>query len=461
MEDLIFASVTDLAQAIRTKDVSSLEVVKAYLARIEAVNPSLNAVVQLASETALKEAGEADKAVASRDIKGPLHGVPMTIKDSFDTAGVISTWGTPGRAGYIPQRDATVVARLKAAGAILLGKTNTPEFTLSFETDNPIYGRTNNPYNLERTCGGSSGGAAAIVSTGGSPFDIGTDTGGSIRLPAHFCGIAGIKPTSGRVPRTGHAVPPGSLLDAFTQVGPMARYVADLALLLPLIAGPDGRDTFIAPVPLHDPKAVDLTDLRGTFHTDNGLRTPIPEIVEAVQSSVTALETAGMIFEEKRPPGIEETLDLFSRLFSGWDGGAWTGLMLERAGTPPDQTSLLRSGPDSAARGDEIVRLIDRWDRFRARMLAFMSDYDLIIAPVNAYPAIPHGSLGDRFDGFSYTLSYNLTGWPGAVVRVGAAENGLPIGVQIVAKPWREDVALAVAQQLEESLGGWQSPQSL
>jgi len=200
MENLIYASATELARAIRAKDVSSEEVVTAYLARISDINPRLNAIVQLTADMTLEQARKADDVLAQGESTGPLHGVPMTIKDSFDTAGVTTTWGTPGRAGYVPDRDATVVARLKEAGAILLGKSNTSEFTLTHETDNPVYGRTNNPYNLDRTPGGSSGGSAAIVASGGSPFDIGSDTGGSIRNPAHFCGLAGIKPTSGRVP---------------------------------------------------------------------------------------------------------------------------------------------------------------------------------------------------------------------------------------------------------------------
>ena len=230
MDSLIYASATALAAAIRARKLSSLEVVQACLRRIEEVNPQLNAVVQLAAHTAQEQARKADAALARGEIGGPLHGVPITVKDSFDTAGMVSTWGTPGRAGYVPAQDATAVARLKAAGAIVLGKTNTPEFTYSYETDNPVYGLTHNPYDLEYSPGGSSGGAAAIVACGGSPLDVGSDTGGSIRLPAHFCGIAGIKPTSGRVPRTGHAIAFGGLLDAFTQVGPLARYVEDLAL---------------------------------------------------------------------------------------------------------------------------------------------------------------------------------------------------------------------------------------
>ncbi|MEM7343096.1 MAG: amidase [Chloroflexota bacterium] len=457
MEELIFASVRELTQAIRAKQVSSVEVVKAYLDRIKALNPKLNAVVQLTADAALKQAGEADQLLAREGTTGPLHGIPMTIKDSFDTAGVVSTWGTPGRINYIPDQDAPVVARLKAAGAILIGKTNTPEFTLSYETDNPIYGRTNNPYDLERTSGGSSGGAAAIVSAGGSPFDIGTDTGGSIRLPSHFCGVTGIKPTSGRVPRTGHAVSPGGVLDSLTHVGPIARYVEDLRLLLPLIVGPDGRDPFIAPVSLDDPADVVLKGLRGAFHTDNGKRTPISEIAEAVRLAAKTLAASGISFTEKRPSGIGETLELFTQLMQ-WDGGAWRRLLLERAGTALNQTSLRNVTAETSATPDDLTRLIDRWDQFRMRMLAFISKYDVIIAPVNAYQAIPHGTHGDWIDGFSYTMTYNLTGWPAAVVRVGTTQEGLPIGVQVISKPWREDIVLAAAQHLETALGGWQKP---
>ena len=199
-EPIYYSSVRALAQAIRNREVSSEEVVQACLDRIDRVNGALNAVVQIQHEAAVARAREADAALARGENWGALHGVPMTIKDSLDTAGVISTGGTKGREAFVPDRDATVVSRVRGAGAILLGKTNTPEFTLSFETSNLVYGLTNNPFDLERSPGGSSGGAAAIIAAGGSPFDIGSDYGGSIRLPSHFCGIAGIKPSAGRVP---------------------------------------------------------------------------------------------------------------------------------------------------------------------------------------------------------------------------------------------------------------------
>jgi amidase len=457
MDEIIFASARSLRDRIRDREVSSREVVDAYLSRIEAVNPKLNAVVALRAEAARREADAADRALARAEVAGPLHGLPITIKDSFDTAGLVSTWGTPGRAKRVPTEDATAVARLRAAGAILLGKTNTPELTLSFHTRNPIYGATRNPYDLERSPGGSSGGAAANLAAGGSPLDLGSDTGGSIRLPAHFCGVAGLRPTSGRVPRTGHAVGPGGPIEALTQVGPMARFVEDLKLALPILAGPDGRDPAIAPVPLRDPEAVDLRGLRVAFHTENGIRAPTAEIAGAVRAAVKVLADAGASVEEARLPGIEESLVLLAGLLR-YDGGAWGRLLLERAGTSVDESSIemLRLGGEPSY--DEQARLFERWDRFRERMLVFMEPYDAVVSPPNALPATRPGDEGTELAAFSYTMTHNLTGWPGAVVRAATSSEGLPIGVQFVAKPWREDVALAIAAHVEATLGGWRRP---
>jgi amidase len=461
MNELLSSSASALAQAMRSKKVTVKEVVEAHLQRLAEVNPALNAVVQLAGERALEEARRADQALLKGEKVGPLHGVPMTIKDSLDTAGVISTGATTGRTTFVPRQDATVVARLRAAGAILLGKTNTPELTLAGETDNLVYGRTNNPYDLSRTPGGSSGGAGAIIAAGGSPFDIGSDTGGSIRLPAHFCGIAGIKPTSGRVPRTGHVVPFGlGAVDALTQNGPMARYVADLALILPIIAGVDGIDPAIVPMPLEDPQHVNLQSLRVAVHTDNGVKTPTPEIIAAVQRAAQALAEAGLRVTEDRPAVLPRTFEL-SRDLSGGDGRAWVRRLLDKAGTTDIHPWLRRrmdeSQPLSVA---EYTAMLEDVDRFRSDMLVFMQQYDVILCPVCAFPAPPHGTTfeAEMWKGFSYTGTYNITGWPGAVVRAGTSPEGLPIGVQVVARPWREDVALAVAQHLETALGGWQPP---
>ncbi len=461
MEELTTASAGDLAGAIRSKEVSSAEVVAAHLARIDAVNPSLNAVVQLCAERARSEARRADEAVARGEELGPLHGVPITIKDSIDTAGVVTTAGTLGLAGFVPDRDATVVARLRGAGAILLGKTNTPEMTLAFETDNLVYGRTNNPYDLARSPGGSSGGAAAIVAAGGSPLDIGSDTGGSIRLPAHWCGIAGLKPTSGRVPRTGHRLPPGGADDALTQLGPMGRFVGDLALTLPIIAGVDWRDPAIVPMPLGNPGAVDLASLRVAFHVDNGIAAPTAETAGVVREAARVLGEAGATVVEARPPGIEETYELLNAVW-GADGGVGVETLLRAVGTSEAHwlttQSLELMRPYAAATAADFAAVLRRWDAFRSELLGFLEGYELIVCPAHASPALPHGAALDADPAFAYTETYNLTGWPAAVVRGGTSSEGLPIGVQLVARPWREDVALAAAQRVETALGGWTPP---
>ena len=462
VENPLFASAVDLASAIRAREISSEEVVRACLRRIEEVNSRINAVVLLRAEASLTEAREADQALARGDLKGPLHGVPMTLKDSLDTAGIVSTGGTLGRAAFVPAEDATVVARLKAAGAILLGKTNTPEFTLSFETDNMVYGRTNNPYDLTRTSGGSSGGAAAIVAAGGAPFDIGSDTGGSIRLPSHFCGTAGIKPTSGRVPRTGHIISYGGIHDGLTQLGPIARYVRDLGVILQIISGPDGRDPSIVPMPLGAADRVWLPELRVAWHTDNGLFSPTDEIAGVVRQAAAALADRGLQVEEAVPPPVPALKGRLDEI-DNWiaDGGAWVRRLLHKAGTEKHH-HLLDASLDEKQEvsSPELTRRLEMIDEFRSQMLSFMENYDVMVCPVNALTAIPHGTSrqADVAPAFTYTWIYNIVGWPGAVVRAGTSSEGLPIGVQILARSWREDVALAVAGYLESVMGGYQRP---
>ncbi|NIR58121.1 MAG: amidase [Gammaproteobacteria bacterium] len=453
-DELAFMSVSRAARAIRRRTVSSRELVEACLARIEAVNPWLNAVVVRDADAARRAAERADVALARGAPSGPLHGVPMTIKDSLDTAGMVTTYGLAERADTVPARDATAVARARAAGAILVGKTNTPPLTFSFETSNPVYGVTNNPYAIERSPGGSSGGSAAIVAAGGVPFDIGSDTGGSVRQPCHFCGVAGIRPTSGRVPRTGNAVPPGGLLDRLTQIGPIARSVEDLGLILSVLAGPDGRDPAIAPARLRAPASVEPRRLRAAFYTDNGVRAPAPAIADAVGAAAEALAAEGVAVEERRPPGVEEAYRLFIDLFN-WDGGAWRRLLRARALS----REVASSEPSARVPAADVVSLIDRWDRLERGMLEFVQAYDVLLAPVNASPALPHGTANERLEDFSYTMTYSLTGWPAAVVRAAATAEGLPVGVQVIARPWREDVALAAAGVIERRLGGWRAPE--
>lgn len=438
--------------------MSSREAVEASLARIAQVNPALNAVVVLDATRARAAADAADAAVARGDAMGPLHGVPITVKDSFDTAGLVTTWGTPGRRAFVPAEDATAVARLRAAGAIVLGKTNTPEFTLGFESVNPVYGRTSNPYDPARTCGGSSGGAAAIVAAGGVSLEIGSDTGGSIRLPAHFCGIAGIRPTPGRVSRAGHAIGPATATESLTTIGPLARRVEDLSLALGVLAGPDGRDPFLAPVPLGDPASVSMRGLRVAWFLDNGFVAPDAPVAAAVEDAVRVLTDAGARVTQQRPAGVDRTEPLFAQVIL-LDAGAGIRRLLGAAGTDPSESSLAGFAAAPAMAIDERLRVVAEWDRLRADLLGWSRDWDLVVCPVNAHAALPHGTADAHMRSFSYTMTWNLAGWPGAVVRAGTSPEGLPLGVQLVAPPWREEVALAAAAAIERALGGWQAPQ--
>lgn len=461
MTEIIYSSATHLANAIRSKKLSSVEVTEACLKRIDEVNPAINAVVYSLADSARQHAREADAALARGESKGPLHGVPFTIKDAWEVAGVPSTGGTLGRKDYRPAQDATVVARLKAAGGIPVGMTNLPEFSMAFESDNLVHGRTNNPYDLSRTPGGSGGGGSAIIAAGGSPLEPGADMGGSIRLPSHFAGIAGIKPTTGLVPLTGYFPPGFGIAGMFGTAGPMARYVEDLVYTLPIFAGPDGIDPHIVPVPLRDPRAVAIKGLRIALHTDNGIMPADTATAQVVRNAAKALADAGAIVEEARPAGVERCMQLFMGILFG-DGGEGLRGLLQMCGTTKAH-SLIEAGLGVAVArtGAEISGLLFQLDIYRSTMLNWFRSYDLILCPTNALPALPHGTSmqPDTLPAFSYTIAFNATGWPGAVVRCGTSPEGLPIGVQAVAHPWRDDVALAVAQHLETALGGYQRPQ--
>jgi amidase len=462
-EAIISASAGELAEAIRTKRMSSQEIVAAHLDRIAAVNPKLNAVVQVTADAARKDAAEADAALARGEIKGPLHGVPVTIKDTLETAGVICTGGTKGRANYVPKADATAVARMRAAGAVILGKTNVPELAGALETDNLVYGRTNNPYDLARTPGGSSGGESAIIAACGSPLGLGTDAGGSIRGPAHFCGLAAIKPTSGRVPRTGQFPRPMGARNWVFHVSLIARRVDDLALALPIIAGPDFRDYTIVDMPLRDMRAVKLPGLKLAFFDDDGAASPTPEIAAAVRACAKAFSDAGVKVGEKRPPDAEKAATVYWDMSRG-DGGAGTRAFLKSIGTdeisPLFETSLTKRAAPAFPTITGALGAFTQWDAYRNKMLEFIEGYDALLSPVAPYVAPLHGTTfdDDKLRGAGYMQMHNLTGWPSATVRVGTSPEGLPINVQVAARPWREDVALAMARHLEDAFGGWKMP---
>jgi len=453
MNELLVISAAKMAELIRTKQVSSEQLVRVHLDRIAEVNPKINAVVHIRAEGALAEARERDAELSKGISRGPFHGVPMTVKDSLVTAGIVTTSGTLGRANHVPDRDAGTVALMRKAGAVILGKTNVPELCLAFESDNLIFGRTNNPHDLTRTSGGSSGGEAAIIASGGSPIGLGSDAGGSVRLPAHFCGIAAIKPTSGRLPKTGHYLPPGGIADRLWQVGPMARFVEDLVLALPVLAQSDGIDASVIPMPVKDPAEVRLNDLRIAFYTDNGVSAPTAETVHTVNQAARALLDAGCTVEESIPDGIGVSSKMWCDLIAP-DGGAGLRDLLASIGTTtfhPLLRQFLAIAEARAMTTTQLLGLIGEWDALRTRMLPFLGKYHAIVCPAAASAAIPHGTSYDQLDIFTYTIAYNFAGWPAVVVPFGKSEAGLPIGVQVVSHPWREDVALAVAQYLEKT----------
>jgi len=460
-----------MAEQIRGKKLSPVELTEGHLARIDELNPKINALVHVDSEGALRQAQAAETAVARGQRLGPLHGVPISIKSSINVAGFRCEAGTKLRAGYIAQRDAPLVTRLRECGAIILGVTNTPELLMAWETDNLLYGRTNNPWNLSRTAGGSSGGEAAAIASGCSAGGVGSDGGGSIRVPAHFCGICGLKPTPGRIPATGHypqSVGPFALLGV---VGPMARTVGDLKLMFEAMQGPDIGDPSAAPVHLRWPSPAELKKIRIGYFEDDGRIPVTPETRLAVHQAAEALSRAGFTVEPFRPDGLEKARQLWWKFF-GVAGGMLLGPMTR--GHEADLSPILKQFNSwvAAEAPHTAETLLDSWiDRDLVRMQIFeqMENFPVLLCPVASIPAFHHGERSWQLEGktvkylaaWSYCEWFNLLGMPAAVVPIARSSEGLPIGVQIVARPWEEEIVLSLAQVLDEVSGGFQIPPSI
>jgi Asp-tRNA(Asn)/Glu-tRNA(Gln) amidotransferase A subunit family amidase len=468
MRELNFLSAVSMAEKIRRKDLSPVELIDAHLSRIEELNPSLNAFVQVDAAGARKQAQAAEAAVERREELGPLHGVPLSIKSSIEVAGMRCESGSKARAGIVAAQDAPLVSRLRQAGAIILGLTNTPEMLMAWETDNLLYGRTNNPWDLSRTPGGSSGGEAAAIAAGMSAGGVGSDGGGSIRVPAHFSGICGLKPTPGRIPATGHFPVSAGPFALVGVVGPLARTVGDLKVLFEVMQGPDDGDPSAAPVPVRWPEADKLKQIRIGYFEDDG-RTPVtPETRAAVRTAAEALQHAGFQTEPFRPDGLEFTRQLWWKIF-GVAGGMMLRPMTQKSGA--DISPLLRqfSSWTAAEPSHTGESLLDTWlqrDAVRAKILRQMREHSILLCPAAAIPAFRHGERSWQIDGqtiryldaWSYTEWFNLLGFPAVVVPVGKSPEGLPIGVQIVGRPWEEETVLAVAAELEAKAGGWRQP---
>jgi amidase len=462
MDEILRVSATRQARLVRQRTVSAAELVQAHLEQIATVNPRIHAVIEVYDRQAMSAARAADERLARGEDGGPLCGVPFSIKDSIEVAGAQCTAGTLGRRdAAAATEDSTLVARLREAGAIPIARTNLPDLLFAFESDNLVYGATNNPYDTARTSGGSSGGEAALIASCGSPLGLGSDAAGSVRLPAAFCGIAAIKPTSGRLPRTGHFPPAGGWIEALWQIGPMARYVEDLCTVMPLLTGGDGRDATVVDMPLQDATRVEFAKLRVAFYTDNDFAAADEEVAGVVRGAARALSGEVAVLEEDRPACLGQAYDLEMKLI-GADGG--DGLREYLRGLGSTQVHPLLSGwldklePYRTSVAGFAAYWAE-WDAYRAAMRAFLGRYDVLVCPVYTHAALPHGAstLDQNFRGFSHTMAYNVAGWPAAVVRCGTSADGLPIGVQVVAAPWREDLALAVAARLEREFGGWKS----
>jgi amidase len=489
---LTFLTATELANMIRERRVSSQKVLEAHLNQIAALNPSLNAIVTLDEEGARKKAQEADEALSQGIVWGPLHGVPVTIKDVFETKGLRTTSSFKPLASYVPKQDATVVARLRAAGAIILGKTNAPELAGDEQTNSPLFGRTNNPWDLERTPGGSSGGSAAAIASGMSPLDIGSDIGGSVRNPAHFCGVFSLKPSDYRVPFTGHIPPPpGSkgrgLLRYFLTPGPLARSVDDLRLALSIIAGPDETEWEIPPVPLEPSPKKDLRQLRIAW--SDGFGIPVSaEIRAALASLASDLTKQGCHVERVNPQEFDfgQALQVYGILKEAAYTVRSTPLHLPRfvwrvisemiPASNPTARGLLR-GAGTNLQG--YAGALSQRDVFIAKMEAFLSEWDAWLCPVAALSAYPHLLTRNpieqlratvEVDGQKmpyilatsvYTGLFNLTGNPVVVLPLARTKEGLPIGVQVVGKRWEDMALLSTAEQLSHVTGGFQAPPNL
>lgn len=505
--DITERSAIALAASIAQGELSAIEAVEASIARIEAVNPTLNAVVVKRYDEARAEARAADERRARGEPMGPLHGVPITVKECFDVTGTPATYGLPSRAQTLAAADDRYIQRLRAAGAIIVGKTNVSQLLLYIEADNPLYGRTNNPWNLERTPGGSSGGQAAIIAAGASPLGLATDIGGSIRVPAAFCGVAGIKPTAGRTPdETSFGVPLGQRAIA-SQVGPLARSVDDVALALEIINGGHAPQVE-PPMPLGDPATVDVSKLRVAYYTDDGMLPVAQSVRRATIEAAGLLAARGAQVTEWRPPEMERASDIFFGALSA-DGGAGAKTFLGKNPRDPRIAQLvaltgaprwllavaggaLRAlGQRSQARllrnfGYHATlhywRLVEAQAAYQRRFAQALDDdpggpFDVIICPAAALPAIRHGDSRDLVTMGAYATLYNALGYPAGIVPVSTvrpgeeqprkagrdatqraarrAEEGsagLPLAAQVVARPWREHVALAAMRAIEETV---------
>jgi len=454
MANIIDDSATALAQKIKSKELSCVEVAKAFIDRITLVNPALNAIHQFEPERILQDAKKRDQDIAHGKALGKLHGVPVSMKNHCQVKGFHCDFGSYLFYGEKSNTNATIMQRLLDEGAILLGITNVPEMLAAYESDNLIYGKTNNPYDLTRTPGGSSGGEAALIAAGGSVLGVGSDAGGSIRQPAHVSGIAGHKPTQYCIPNAG-LIPYDNLglLSQILTFGPMARYVEDLELGLGILAGPDGLDPYCVPSQFTGTHNKPISELTIGYYGE------LPDVVldadikATINDVATTLKTLCKSVEQIEPFDHSKCYRmLWETLF--FDGDAAQTVKSFIASHPDTKIGPFQHAVKRMERCEyntaELRQRILEIDKFRRDILQATSRYDILICPVTATTAPLHGSTYDRFEDNIYCWPYNITGWPVTVIHCGMSKDHLPIGIQIVAKPWQDHLALNLAKILQE-----------
>jgi len=474
-----YLSATELLRAMARGDLTSSALLAQQLQRIEALNPRLNAIVTLDAERARARAAQADAARAAGQSWGPLHGLPMTIKDSYETAGLRTTSGAPPLAAHVPLHDAVAVARLRGAGAIIVGKSNLPTFAMDVQSFNPVFGSTNNPWDLARSPGGSSGGAAAALAAGLTPLELGSDIGGSIRNPAHYCGVYGHKPSYGLVPMQGHIPgPPGTLQDTDIGVGgPMARCAEDLALMLDVLAGPGAADAVAWRLQLAPPRHTALQHFRVAAWLDDPACAVDVEVLQRLQATVAALRAAGVQVDETARPahGFGEALRVFrSLLYAAVSPGLPQEMFrhfVQIAEQQPGHANFDYAAA-STQRHRDWLHVNEVRERQRLNWADFFTRHDVLLCPVSPTAAIPHdhglppgerritinGQPRSYWDQVDWAGLIGATLLPATVAPAGRSTSGLPVGVQIVG-PFLEDrTTIEFARLLAGVNGGFVAP---
>jgi len=464
MDSIYFADIAEVAGKIRTKEISPREIIDAHLERIEKLQPKLNAFVHVDAEGARLQAQAAEASVLRGDAVGALHGVAISIKSCIDVAGWPCPAGSLLRADYVATEDAVLVSRLRAAGAILIGNTNVPEFLMAYETDNALSGKTSNPWELSRSAGGSSGGEAAAIAAGCSMGGVGSDGGGSVRVPAHFCGISGLKPTPGRIPSTGHFPRGAGAFAWLGVVGPMARTVPDVRALFDVMKGPDADDALSAAIEARSFGEGEFAGMRVGILESNALGDVTRETSEAVQRAASLLSVQFHV-ETFQLEGLEQAIELWWFFFGPMIAHLFRPMVEGRKAelSPMFREYMSVASLKIAPTVDEFMDACVKREIVRSKIIKQMGDVPILLSPVCAAPAFRHGEgnwqpvCGYR-DTMRHAQWLNLAGFPGVSVPMALSAQGLPIGVQVIGRPNEDELVLAVAEMLETTRGKFKAP---